>query len=200
MFNDTEGFILAGGLSRRMRSDKSRLKLNNRTFVEIIAETLLSVVDEVSLVGGTPHAKFKTVPDVYPQWGALGGLHSALHACQQRWAIVVACDLPFITTELLQSLTSMREDYDAVVPIQPDGRPQPLCACYRVDTCLTTADALIKSGKRRPLDLLAVVQTRWVQFSELKDLDRSANFFDNINTPEDFESAAKIDATQTKTR
>jgi molybdopterin-guanine dinucleotide biosynthesis protein A len=30
------------------------------------------------------------------------------------------------------------------------------------------------------------VRTRWVSFSELTDLEGADNFFDNINTPEDF--------------
>jgi molybdopterin-guanine dinucleotide biosynthesis protein A len=186
-----QAFILAGGRSSRMGSDKAKLELGDRTFVEIIAETLKPITSDVSLVGGAPNSTLSTVPDVYPDWGALGGLHAAISACTTPWAVVVACDLPFITRELISSLVAARDGYDAVVPIQPDGRAQPLCACYRVEQCMSTAATLIQAGKRRPLDLLDAVNTRWVKFAELKDLDQADSFFVNINTPEDYYEATR---------
>ena len=185
-----EAFILAGGASSRMGTDKSQLLIERQTFTERIAETLLQVADSVTLVGG-PGSSFPRVADVYPQWGALGGLHAALSACKHDWAIVVACDLPFVTTELFSFLAGMRMDHDAVVPVQQDGRPQPLAALYRVDPCLERATKLIEAGRRRPLDLLDAVKTRWVQFEELTNLAQSERFFVNINTPSDYDEAIR---------
>ena len=185
-----EAFILAGGTSRRMGTDKSQLLIERQTFAERIAETLLQVADSVKLVGGLG-SNFPRVADVYPQWGALGGLHAALGACASEWAIVVACDLPFVTADLFSFLSGKRLDHDAVIPVQPDGRPQPLAALYRVDPCLQRATALIEAGRRRPLDLLEAVDTCWVQFAELTNLDQSERFFVNINTPADYEEAIR---------
>jgi molybdopterin-guanine dinucleotide biosynthesis protein A len=81
--------------------------------------------------------------------------------------------------------------HDAVVPIQQDGRPQPLAALYRVDPCLQRATDLIEAGRRRPLDLLDAVNTRRVEFSELTNLDQSESFFVNINTPSDYDEAIR---------
>jgi len=187
-----EAFILAGGASSRMGTDKSQLLLEDQTFVERIADTVLTVTDSIRLVGGQQNSKLSTVADVYPQWGALGGLHAALSACEREWAIVVACDLPFVTAELFRSLASMRGDHDAVVPIQPDGRPQPLAALYRVDPCLQRATELIEAGRRRPLDLLQSVKTRWVDFSEIANLDQAQRFFVNINTPDDYYGIVRV--------
>ena len=186
-----EAFILAGGASRRMGTDKSQLLIDRQTFTDRIAETLLGLTNSVSIVGRVSHATLPTVPDVYPQWGALGGLHAALAACRREWAIIVACDLPFITPELFTLLAKMRLDHDAVVPIQPDGRPQPLSALYRVDPCLQRATDLIEVGKRRPLDLLEAVNTRWVEFDQLRNLTQAESFFVNINTPEDYDEAIR---------
>ena len=123
--------------------------------------------------------------------GALGGVHAALVACESEWAIVVACDLPFVTAELFSFLAELRLDHDAVVPIQQDGRPQPLAALYRVGPCLRRATELIEAGRRRPLDLLDAVKTRWVEFAELTNLDQSESFFVNINTPSDYDEAIR---------
>jgi len=184
-----EGFILIGGQSRRMGTDKSQLLLAGQSFVERIARELSSVTTSVSLVGTNPAAaklKLLTIPDVYPQWGALGGVHAAMSACSAEWSLVVACDFPFVTSQLFARLASARADFEAVAPIQDDGIPQPLCALYRLEPCLDIAEQFIKSGERKPVALLQSVQTRWVSFDELRNLEGSDLFFDNINTPEDY--------------
>jgi len=189
-----EAFILAGGASRRMGTDKSQLLIERQTFTERIAETLLQVADSVTLVGpvhSQVNSSLRTVPDVYPQWGALGGIHAALAACRHEWAIVVACDLPFVTAELFSFLANKRLDHDAVVPFQQDSRPQPLAALYRVDPCLQRAAEQIEAGRRRPLYLLEVVNTCWVHFDELTNLVQSERFFVNINTPPDYDDAIR---------
>lgn len=192
-----QGFILAGGQSRRMGRDKSQLLLENQTFTDRIAETLLEITDSVTLVGSRrssqqTNSRYSVAKDVYPEWGALGGLHAALAACSSEWAIVVACDLPFVTAELFYYLASLRDGYDAVVPLQPDGRPQPLSSLYRIEPCLPRATELIEAGKRRPLDLLELVNTRWVPFKELTNLDQPEKFFVNINTPEDYDAVSPV--------
>jgi molybdopterin-guanine dinucleotide biosynthesis protein A len=192
MLNDLQAFILAGGASRRMGTDKSQLVIDQQTFTERIASTLFEVTDSVSLVGrALDDSTLPKVPDVYPQWGALGGLHAALAACSREWALVVACDLPFVTKELFLQLASVRLDHHAVVPLQPDERPQPLAALYRADPCRERAETLIQAGRRRPLDLLDAVDTRWVAFAEIRNLDQAESFFVNINTPEDYYGAIR---------
>ena len=189
-----QGFILVGGASSRMGTDKAQLKLGGRTFVERIAEALFAVADTVSCVGGKEDscAGLNTVSDIHLEWGALGGLHASLSACTSDWAAVVACDLPFVTGDLFERLASMRDDFDAVVPLQPDDRPQPLAALYCREPCLTQTEALIAIGERRPRKVLAAVRTRWVKHNELKDLAGSANFFSNINAPGDYVRARSL--------
>ena len=192
--NDIEAFILVGGASRRMGTDKSQLQIDRQTFTDRIAETLLMLTDSVSVAGKQlDKSSLPYVPDIYPQWGALGGLHAALTACKREWAMVVACDLPFVTSELFLCLAELRLDHEAVVPIQPDGRPQPLAALYRVDPCRQRATELIEAGKRRPLDLLEAVKTRWVSFDELRNLKQADRIFVNINTPSDYYEATRTD-------
>jgi len=187
-----EAFILAGGESRRMGTDKSRLLFDGQSFSHRIANTLLEVASEVTIVGqGSEDPRIKSTSDVYPQWGALGGVHAALAGARTEWALVVACDLPFVTAELFRRLAALRENHEAVVPIQKDGRPQPLCSLYRIDPCLGQAQELIIAGKRRPLDLLESVKTCWLPFADLQDLDGFEKFFLNINTPEDYYEATR---------
>jgi molybdopterin-guanine dinucleotide biosynthesis protein A len=208
-----QGFILIGGQSRRMGTDKSRLLLDGRTFVDHIAGELLGASSSVTIVGGNRDSQvlsdesraresepdtrhptpdtLRVVPDTYPGWGALGGVHTALSACSAVWALIVACDFPFVSSELFVRLSTLRNDHDAVAPIQSDGIPQPLCTLYRVEPCLARAEQLIKSGERKPIALLQSVDTRWVSFAELASLTQADRFFDNINTPDDYARATE---------
>ena len=100
------GFILVGGKSSRMGTDKARLQLGDRSFTERIAAALSTVTTSVGVVGGSAHNHpgLKSTPDVFTAWGALGGIHAALANCHTEWTMVVACDLPFVTPDLLKRL------------------------------------------------------------------------------------------------
>jgi molybdopterin-guanine dinucleotide biosynthesis protein A len=198
---DVEGFILVGGASSRMGRDKSRLMLGSQTTVERVAEAMSDVATRVRLVGGPAGGpddrnRFESVPDLADSWGPLGGIQAALHAAEAEWCIAIACDLPFVSTGLLRRLFELRsnqtENFDAVVPIQPDDYPQPLCAVYRCVPCLDAANQSIRNGEHSPRALLDLVKTRYVPFAEIADLAGANNFFFNLNTPENYERAQQL--------
>jgi molybdopterin-guanine dinucleotide biosynthesis protein A len=201
MSSSVEGFVLIGGRSSRMGTDKSMLLLDGQTLVERVTKALSSITSSIHVVGNQSQLTLdnRVVPDRFAEWGALGGLHGALSSCRAEWAAVVACDLPFVTGELFSFLASARENFEAVAPIQKDDIPQPLCALYRVEPCAKLATELIESGERRPIALLQSVRTRWVSFDQLLGLEGADHFFDNINTPDDYVRAkAKGDSFQAK--
>ena len=197
---DVEGFILVGGASSRMGEEKARLTLGGLNFVERIREALGALAARVALVGPAEKCaawpRLPSVPDFYVEWGALGGLHAALTACRAEWAAVVACDLPFVTGELFLRLASLRENFDAVIPVQGDGRWQPLCALYRARKASERAAELIAAGERRPRALLDCLRTRRVAFDELRSLRSADLFFTNVNTPEDYARAREKEGNQ----
>ena len=192
---EIEGFILIGGKSSRMGADKAQLRLGAQSFTEKIADELASISQTIRVVGSQAEGVWNSwlvVPDVHSEWGALGGLHAALKACRSPWAAIVACDLPFVTSELFLRLSGLRENFEAVVPVQEDGRAQTLCALYRASVCLRRAEELIAAGERRPRRLLEHVRARRVAFSEVADLEGSSLFFTNVNTPEDYAQAKAL--------
>ena len=198
---DVEGFILVGGASSRMGRDKSRLMLGGQTTVERIAAAMSEVATRVRLVGGLADGRqgrirFESVPDLADSWGPLGGIQAALDAAKAEWCIVTACDLPFVSGGLLQRLFELRsgdtESFDAVVPVQADEYPQPLCAVYRRLACLDAAEQSIRNGEHSPRALLDRVKTRYVPFTEISDLAGASNFFFNLNTPENYERAQQL--------
>ena len=197
---DVEGFILVGGQSSRMGSDKSKLVLGRRTTVEHIQAALGTVASSLRVVGARDQGTFaglQNIPDTHEHWGALGGIHAALNACRAEWAVIVACDLPLISAALIARLWQFAsgiegENFDAIVPIQPDERPQPLCSFYRRQSCSAAAGQLIAEGEHKPRTLLRQVRTRWVTFDQLSDLPGAEDFFLNVNTPDDYQRAKEI--------
>ena len=196
---DVEGFILVGGQSSRMGVDKSQLLFGAQTGVEHIAAALGALTPRIRLVGARSqdnYAALQNIPDTFESWGALGGIHAALAACESEWAAIAACDLPLVTAELFLRLSklALQEEsrFDAIVPIQPDDRPQPLCAIYCRESCLAAAKQLIAENEHKPRSLLAKVRTRWVKFDALSDLPGAQDLFLNVNTPNDYERARRI--------
>ena len=109
-----DGFILSGGQSRRMGRDKCDLTLNGQTFVERISDRMKPVTSSIKVVGRlTGQSTLSQVSDVYPGWGALGGVHAALANCSSEWALVVACDFPFVTTDLFARMEELGSDFEA---------------------------------------------------------------------------------------
>lgn len=194
--SEVEGFILAGGASSRMGADKAHLRLGGRTLVERAAAALGGVTSKVSVVSSKPGAAafgLPVVPDLLEGRGALGGLHAALSHATSEWAMILSCDLPFVTAALCGRLGSLRgPGTDAVAPLQPDGRPQPLCALYARGACLHVAVELLRADELRPRALLSRVRTRWVTPAEVAGLPGSEHFFRNLNTPEDFAAALRL--------
>jgi molybdopterin-guanine dinucleotide biosynthesis protein A len=192
---DVEGFILVGGASSRMGTDKSRLEINGRTTQRMIAGELEPVTCRVRVVGSTAETDFENVPDLQERWGPLGGIQAALHACEAESCIILACDLPFVTSALFAFLLGCGEDMtDAIVPIQEDGRPQPLCAIYQREACLAATEMTIAAGQHSPRAMLEEIRVRYVPFENISHLPGSEHFFLNLNHPQDYELAKQLGA------
>ena len=191
---DVEGFILVGGMSSRMGKDKSRLLFGDRTSVALIAASLQRVAGTVRTVGAAVSAfeGLANIPDSHDHWGPLAGIEAALSNAKSEYCLIVACDLPFVTGRLFERLIGFADQWEAIVPLQSDGRPQPLCAIYRRSPCLAAAQKAIAEDEHSPRALLDQVHARYVPFTELSDLDGSESFFFNVNTPENYERAQQV--------
>ncbi len=201
--SDIEGYVLAGGASSRMGRAKANLCLGEKTFVERAANALSEISPKRLLVVGNllemPSGlsvlpdKFYKVSDKQTR-GSIIGLHTALSDVRSDWAAVLACDLPFASGELFRKLDSFeRRDFDAVVPLQLDTRPQPLCALYGRKACLPIIEKMLGEEDWRLRKLLQSVKTRFISFGEISDLPHAEHFFFNVNTPEDFREAQTIE-------
>jgi molybdopterin-guanine dinucleotide biosynthesis protein A len=167
------GAILTGGRSARMGVDKATLAVRGRPLVTYPRDALRSAgAREVLAVGGDREALaalgLTVVADEHPGEGPLGGIVTALRVATEPVVVVLACDLPAITCEVVRRLVdAVGPGVDAAVPVR-DGRLEVVAAAYR-RRALPRLERAFAAGGRSPSQVISRLTVR-----ELRDLPRGA--------------------------
>jgi molybdopterin-guanine dinucleotide biosynthesis protein A len=202
--DDVTGFVLAGGKSSRMGRDKAVLSLDGCALLERALSTAGEVAHEVFILGPNRlSGNFgKTIEDIYPGCGPLGGIHAALSylkrekradSAEPRLALIIAVDTPFLTAEFLSFMIDRATQSGAVVTTpEIGGYTQPLCAVYSLEF-LPIAEQALKvaaagAGKSREYKIVPLFpegKTLVIGEPELKGFAFMPEMFENLNKPED---------------
>ena len=190
------GIVLAGGRGSRLGGvDKARLDIAGTTTLDRVRAALAPLVAEMILVcnddalAQTPGVR--VVPDPEPHAGVLPALLAALSEAAQPLCVLVACDMPFLNTGLLQWLLDLAEECDVVIP-DVAGQLQPMHAVYRREPCRDAIAAALARGDRRMISFLDALRVRRVEEAEARALDPELRSFFNINTPDDLAQARRL--------
>jgi phospholipid/cholesterol/gamma-HCH transport system ATP-binding protein len=187
-------FILAGGKSTRMGADKAFVALNGRSLIDRMLDVGQSVTPDVRIIGDAP--KFSqfapTVEDIFRDCGPLGGIHAALRASPSELNLILAVDLPLVSTALLQYLIARAQSASGASATVPHaaGGWQPLCAVYRREFA-DAAESALRSGHYKIDELFDVVKTQRIEEEELASAGFSPEIFRNLNTREEVEAATR---------
>jgi molybdopterin-guanine dinucleotide biosynthesis protein A len=186
------GFVIAGGRSSRMGEDKAFLEFGGATLLERALGALGAACDSVAIVGD-PN-KFEkygvVVPDVFPGCGPLAGIHAALLYSMADLNLMLAVDMPFVSSELLTFLFGIAANDEAVVTVPRVGsRTQPLCAVYRRDFA-GPAEQALRAGRYKIDAEFSDAAVRAIEEEELAAAGFSEKLFFNLNTPQDRIDAA----------
>lgn len=181
------GFVVAGGRSSRMGTDKAFLNWEGKSLVERALNTLRSVCSQVAILGAS--AKFArygaVVEDIFSGSGPLAGIHAGLVHSTADLNVMLAVDMPFASPDLLRFLIGIAETTDAIVTVpRIGGGFQPLCAVYR-RAFAGLAEQGLREEKNKIDALFSAVTVRIVEEDELAAAGFSAALFRNFNTPED---------------
>lgn len=183
------GIILAGGKSRRMGTDKAGLTLKGRTFLEIQVRKLQLLGAADIIISGKPSALSGTrsVMDLYPDCGPLGGLCSSFPSIRQKYALVLSVDIPLISVSTLKDLleTHLKGDYEATI-LSREGRIEPLIAVYNTDT----AGLLRELVDSKKLAMMAYIDRLHYQLYSYKGSPKELL---NCNFPEDLSMISQED-------
>lgn len=194
------GIALAGGQSKRLGRNKAIEKIGDQPLIERVVEKLSQITSE-TIVVVSEEAKsgvlnlppwVRTAADLYPGSGSLGGIFSGLSAAKGKYGMVVACDMPFLNTDLLRFMMDIISDYDAVVPMV-NGRPEPLHSIYSVK-CVAYIERRLREGSLKIAGLFNDISVAYVEEDDIEIFDPNHLSFFNINTEEDLNRALALES------
>ena len=198
-YENITAFILAGGLSSRMRTNKALLQFGGKSLIQIFIDLLDSLFVEVKISSNElqlfQFTSKKIIKDLIPGRGPLGGIHSALNFTTSHRNFIISCDMPFIHKELINYLCNYKSEKDIIVP-KADGRIQPLCGIYskkilsEVELLLVESQDKNKGLKGSIYELISRVNAEIIDVTKMKFYH--PDLFFNINTPDDYLYANKI--------
>ncbi len=179
--------LLVGGHSRRMGRPKALLATaSGLTWLEHVATTAGRASHSVVLVGAFDDVPLRlaTVPrigDAEIGVGPVAGLLSLLEYTTTPWALLLACDMPLLTVDVLETLVAHTAESAAVVCFGRAGGVHPCCALYRprlIDTVRAVVQACPNAGLHRIIEAVQGVHVLTPTASQTRALT-------NINTPEE---------------
>ena len=187
--------VLAGGRATRLGgANKALLEVGGKRIIDRVLSALRPLTDQIVLVGhlaeGQVFPDVQVVPDDHPGAGSMPALFTGLQASRHEVALVVGCDMPFLSTPLLRHIVEMSQGFDLAVPrIGP--HLEALHAAYH-RSCLPAIEDYLRRQDLKIIDFYPSVRTREVSEIELRAFDPYLRSFFNINTAEDLETARAL--------
>jgi len=195
------GAIIAGGRSTRFgEADKAVAELAGTPMIRRVADRIVDAVTELVVncrpeqtpairdaMAGYPLA-VSYAEDGTPDQGPMAGIRNGLAVAEGEYAFVVACDMPFVESALVEYLFDRAQSHDAAVPRLDDGWFQTTQAVYQTTAMHRACDDALDRGDRRivaPLDELDYVVVDTDEIASVASLDS----FENINSREELETA-----------
>ena len=202
--------IQAGGQSTRMGEDKALKPFLGHPLIQRVIERVAPLADEIIVTTNRPEdyafINLRLVPDLLPGRGPLGGLYTALASAAGDMVAVVACDMPFASTSLLEAAARLmvQEEADVVIArelaageaVTKSAGYEPFHAVYRRETCVAAIQSAIDADKWKVIAWFPSVKVRELTPEEVARLDPSGLAFWNVNTPEEFAEAERLATSQ----
>lgn len=186
-YTNVTGVILAGGKSSRYGENKALVEFNGTPLIERVIKVLRRLFENVVLITNTPeeyaYLRLPMEQDIIKGVGPLGGIYTALQTIPTEYGFFVACDMPFLNSQLITYMINHREKHDVVAP-KIDWKIEALHALYR-KTCLPEVERLIRENQYQTIRFFDRVSVRYVHEDEVRRFDPSLRSFLNINRPED---------------
>src|SRR5881628_417442 len=168
------GAVLAGGAARRYGGvPKGLLTVGGRRILDRVAENLQAVTGTRPILvanapdGASWRPDLRTIPDIRPGFGSLGGIYTAVTAGEEP-VLCVAWDMPFVPEGLLRALVTGAGGFDAFLP-ESSGRRglEPLCAVYG-PACAPAISKRLDQGDLRAISFHADVRVGILSLAEVK--------------------------------
>jgi molybdopterin-guanine dinucleotide biosynthesis protein A len=179
-------YILAGGKSSRMGTDKGLLLLNGKPMIQHVIDTVLPLTSSISIVSNNEEYKtfgFPVVSDLIKDKGPVVGIYTALSDSTTETNLILSCDTPFVSLKLIRKLIENSSSVDVCIP-SFKGRIHPLIGVYKKNNTTVFKNCL-ESDILKLMIVNQKLNTLIVNMEELHDESE----FTNLNTKTDLEAS-----------
>lgn len=193
--------ILSGGESKRFQEDKGLFKVFQKPLIAYILERVTPCVDDVMVV--TSLDKVEEYSHAFPSTrvladesdfkaplsGALTGFKNAVG----DYSLLLPCDTPLVSQQVISLLLRLAPGNDAVVPQWPNGYIEPLQAIYRTKKAYRASLESITSKELKLGSMISrLKKVLYLSTEEIKRVDKDLLTFHNINVFNDLEKIMSL--------
>jgi molybdopterin-guanine dinucleotide biosynthesis protein A len=175
-------FILCGGKSSRMKSEKGLVLFQEKPFIEHIIKAILPITKNIQLVTNTKeydYLPYHKSADIVKDKGPLGGIYTALTNSETEFNLILSCDIPLISSELLAELIAKHNQEAQITVFATESRIHPLIGIYS-KKLLPIIKQAIDKNELKMMDFLSKVPHQIIKIEE------SENFpLTNINSADE---------------
>jgi len=166
------GIILAGGKSIRMGQDKGLFEMAGKPMIQHVIDHIEPLCDQILISANMEEYKRFGYPvdkDDIKDIGPVGGIISCLPHAKNEKCVIISCDLPFVSTEMLKKLIILSSTYEITIP-RIDEYLQPLCGIY-VKKIFQKVKCLVQEGQFSIQNIVQQFDLNIVDQSDLKNID-----------------------------
>ncbi|WP_445710431.1 molybdenum cofactor guanylyltransferase [Flavobacterium sp.] len=182
-------YIIAGGKSSRMGSDKGMLLLNETVFIAHIVKALQeAAIQNITIVSANSDYDFlncNRIEDIYSDKGPVGGIFTALLHSKTEQNIILSVDVPLISADIITWLIANIDDENLITQVKVLDKTSPLIAVYNRKAVTVFEEHL----KKEQLRLRMVVEE--IPHQTIEAPEKWHSLLQNINTKEDYQNLIK---------
>lgn len=171
--------ILCGGKSSRMQSEKGLVLYQDKPFIEHIIDAVLPISSNIQLITNTneyDYLNYRKIKDIIIDKGSLGGIYSALANSDSEINLILSCDIPLISTEILLELIAKHNTNFDVTVFEDKESLHPLIGIYSKQIVAILKQS-IDENDLKMMRFLSKVKTQRILVDYVK-----SQFFKNINS------------------
>jgi molybdopterin-guanine dinucleotide biosynthesis protein A len=171
--------ILCGGKSSRMQSEKGLVLYQNKPFIDHIIEAVLPISSNIQLITNTTdydYLAYRKIKDVIVDKGPLGGIYTALVHSETVINLILSCDIPLISTEVLLELIEKQGVNLDISVFSEETRIHPLIGIYS-KKLIPVLEKAIEDNDLKMMHFISNVKHQLIPIT-----DDKRHLFKNINS------------------
>jgi molybdopterin-guanine dinucleotide biosynthesis protein A len=195
--------ILAGGMSARLRGGKPFLLLKGKPLLSHVLARATRFSDEIVLaIGHTDpienYQRFlpelvRIARDNSSLQSPLVGILTGLRQVRSSYAVVLPCDHPFLSEQVISYLYEKVAGFDAAIPRWSNANIEPLHSVYKVTETISAAENALAMNEMKVSRMIERLgNVHYVDVEKLRAFDKDLLTFFNINTEDDMRRAEEI--------